>query len=846
MLHRVRYQQLVFTNKNIMKKLLCFVLLLALINASCIKKEYDLNKELDLNIRINSSIFIPIGSTDSLFLRNFFDIDSIDMLKLFNGGIAFFYDTAVSIPLDELNDLQNLGLDTIRENFDFPLNFSDFSEFPTITFPDVKGLETDVDSEFWLPDAAIGAIKAFLPSAGGSISIATLNHSVINNPTLAAALAFAGVTVSDYFPLPTDTSLNTTIVISVDQSFQNDYISSVNKISLTANSGFSITAEAENVPDGIVFMLDTLRLVFPAQIVLDVNATGVESSNVFLVTNTPMTTGTPLNLNVPILHITNTSVGKVELDGEIQVFAKYSLGGAYSGGDFPNCSTESTRLELKVTPNLTFESATVTLNPNKITDELSVEESFELKQSVEIPDIINIISIDNVTLQGEPKIRLDMNFASKTNLTGSIVDDLEIELTVNFPSFINFEPSPQLTGNVYKHNVQFVGGKAQPIILGIQGLALSDKLNTQTNTFEIDEEIKISAEISLRGSTFTIPDPIFDIDDLVLEVSARIDSIIFEAITARISYELEMEDDIPTIDLSTFLSDLPDFLSDNLDKIVLDVNPHLVLTLNSNLAVPVGVSLDLVPFRNGTAQAPISININIPPSTSGQMKKTKFWISDIDPNDGDYVWIKPENDVKLNSLIKQIPDSIQVEVGGGISSDFPVTFDFTQTYQADMDLQFVVPLSVGPEFEVFPIEYAMDSLFEPFVGELLNGNKIALVMSILHDFPLDLLATIIPADSLGRPIPGIVPAKLDIKAGAKLTDPPSRLEFDDSQNKNRGLINMRGVILQFEAKTGTGMAHRPLHPDNFIQARIQVELHGGVSLDLRNLFNSNDEEEGGN
>jgi hypothetical protein len=257
------------------------------------------------------------------------------------------------------------------------------------------------------------------------------------------------------------------------------------------------------------------------------------------------------------------------------------------------------------------------------------------------------------------------------------------------------------------------------------------------------------------------------------------------------------------------------------------VNPYLDLVLKTNLEVPFDATVKLISYRNGTIINTLPINININPLTG---LYTRLWIARDNsqmPQGQGYEW----KNVNLASIIQVLPDSIVIEMDGGIDNK-KVVFDLNETYYADMSYKFVVPLSVGPNFKV-AIQDTMADL-DSIVGELLNGNKITLTAFVTNDLPLDLTATVIPIDKDNRPIPGITIKPFTIKAGAKSTDPPAELIIEDN-NKDNGISRMRGLIWQLRATTGTGMANKPLNPNNFIQIRLEAGLHGGVVVDLNDL-----------
>jgi hypothetical protein len=173
-------------------------------------------------------------------------------------------------------------------------------------------------------------------------------------------------------------------------------------------------------------------------------------------------------------------------------------------------------------------------------------------------------------------------------------------------------------------------------------------------------------------------------------------------------------------------------------------------------------------------------------------------------------------------------------MSGGIDSNTVSVFDFTKTYEADMNYKVVVPLAVGPEFSVV-IQQTI--LLDSIIGEMLSGSKIGLDATILCNIPLDLELIITPVDADSVPLPGIEPQVFKINAGKRdgsATETKSEITFDDKDKHQ--LVNMRGVRFEFRGKTGAETAGIPLKPDNFIQARLHARIEGGVTIDLNELI----------
>ncbi|MDR2906679.1 MAG: hypothetical protein LBU91_01650 [Bacteroidales bacterium] len=799
-----------------MKKLLLFVSLFAVVSVSCIKKEYDLTKDnLDLTIRVDSDIAIPVGTTDSLFLRDFLNVDQIDMMDTLNGGYAFNYAGEENIEVPDI-DMSDLNIDDFQlEQFRHEMDFAEYAdEITNFSMPEIE-LSTEVNSGFYLPDDIVLDIQTALPypPLNGSISLEDLK----DNPILSGN------------ELPLSAVKDTAIEVSIDVDLGSNasFIKKVDTVWLD-DDNLTINVDIDNVPDGINVTLDSLLLVFPTEIKLTEGLANVVSASTYCVKDEELTGVASTPLSIPVKCLTGIPIegGHLKLDKEIRVLAKYSLGGAYSGGFFPSNEDESTRLSLDMTSSLAFKSAAITLDMDALQGDLALEpQLFPVEFEVEIPDEVTIVTVDSILLNNT-QINLELNLES-LGLNSSLVDNLNIDVNIEFPSVIMFDSPDIDENNKFEDRITFDNG-VWTKTFNVRGFKLDPSMFAN-NMLKIEDNISVEANISLENPTINTA-TLLD-TELRITVDGGVENIDLRRIYAKIDFDVPS--DPISLDLSEFLE--IEMIKNNRDSIVLDVNPYLDLKLNTNLQVPLSAGVVLTPYKGGVAQTPEEIILDVPASL-GEMTETKFWIAkDNSLMPEGYTFVEGD----LVAVVKSLPDSIQIEVQGGVDSDETVIFDFNTQYAADLSYNFVLPLSFGEQFQIV-IQDTMENMFDSIIGTMLNGNTVALDIYVLNDIPLDLTATVIPIDIDNKPIAGVKPAVLDIKAGAKIDDDPSRIEFDDSDTKGHGLVNMRGVIWHFKVKTGTNMQGVALKPDNFIQVKVKAELHGGATIDLNDLLDDND------
>jgi hypothetical protein len=340
----------------------------------------------------------------------------------------------------------------------------------------------------------------------------------------------------------------------------------------------------------------------------------------------------------------------------------------------------------------------------------------------------------------------------------------------------------------------------------------------------ISDEIDITTNVWI--DRFTINTDTLLQTVLNLDVAASIGDIKFKEVNGKIEFEIPRQEEVVN-----FLSDLPDIIMNNRDSIFLDVNPYLELTLNSNLGISLESTLILTAIKSGVP--PVEVAITIP--IDGNKTTNRIFIADTNVfMQSGYTWIKPNDGKKLSSIISSVPDEVVISVSGGIGPNQTVTFDLTRNdYDVDMKYNFIVPLAFGPSFRIVMTDTIAD--LEPIIGELLDGNKIGLTAHITNNIPLNITATPIPIDSNNRPL-DVEVTSFQIQGSTTTTTSVANLEINDSKKQ---LINMRGIILKFEADTKELPPGAPLGPDNFIQLRLSARIEGGVTIDLNNLPGSN-------
>jgi hypothetical protein len=386
---------------------------------------------------------------------------------------------------------------------------------------DDLNVEVESDTGFYLPQPAIQIINSLLPALGGTIPLNELNTEATTEGTqLNSLLTFAGYI--SQFPLPTSASLDTVITIEMSEVLDNESIIDIDTIWLHPLSGLHVVVHPQYVPSGIGIRLDTLHLVFPSSIHLDVNYSEyVRSNHVFIMYNVPISEETGLDFRVPIAFMTDLfDNGIVALTDSIKVYARYSLTGAYDGVFFPSTPETSTRLDLHITPNLTIQSANVTV-------------TFDNDISVDLSDLPEILmdNRENLVLDVNPHLRLqiDGNLDVSTTLYLEPFRNGVATESVTIP--LNLTPGENqlwIAGNDNSpSNYEFIEANLRALILTIpDSIVIRMGQSRATFGFDTDYYANMTAQ-------FVVPLEFGPKFSAVIEDTFHLDAVIGEMISGN-------------------------------------------------------------------------------------------------------------------------------------------------------------------------------------------------------------------------------------------------------------------------------------------------------------------------
>lgn len=406
---------------------------------------------------------------------------------------------------------------------------------------------------------------------------------------------------------------------------------------------------------------------------------------------------------------------------------------------------------------------------------------------------------------------------------------LEVELAVAIPSMIKVEGADD------NGNLVISGTLDDKGLLNIDPVKII-ALDLEGRDFKNGIRDVLVVEGSVRLSNAAL-----DVDqwlgkDLEIGLNASIRNITISKVTGKVDYDVDpVEVDV---DLSEFINMLEESGAEaNLDF----CHAHLALEVATNLGVPVNASVELVPYYDGKADENriIPATFALKPSESVDKETfTRIWLAgdkERMPEGYDFV------EADLLKILEDIPEKLEFRLVAGTDSERECVLEPSADYSLKANYRFELPLEFGEEFEV-TYKTTVDGLPVIVRSLLSNGNKVMLAGEIDNALPLGLGLTFNFLDSYGNVVPmadgcgvqKIAPCGLD---GSAVKTP---LEVVLGLREGVNSADITSLELVFNANSA-GVTGVPVTEDAYLQAVLQFVLPEGITVDLSDILNKEDE-----
>lgn len=578
-----------------------------------------------------------------------------------------------------------------------------------------------------------------------------------------------------------------------------------------------------------------LKVLFPKPIVFDLLPESYNYNPEDNSINFKEDTSLPKEIRLPISRLDIVPEPVEGKEGEYCVSGKMEvLGGVRLAG---TTISKSVIDDLVASDAKILLSASIpTLKPKEL--ELGeymvpIEESFEFGgiDLAGLPDMLK--SIDNVLLK-DVELNLEIDASSITSVVSDA--DVALDLSVKLPEIIVVEGAKD---NILSINAAL--DKDSKIVIDpvkVTALDLSGVELGKEGASLGDLKIDINGNVTLKNADVDLDK--LGKEDLKVTVDGGIsskdsDEILIDKVEAVVDYQID------PVNMSLDLSGLTGSLGEGID-FRFDLNRfNIALEVKTNLGIPVQADLSVIPYSDGQAKPAIKPDKPLTLNYSQSAKDTvytKYWISNTDMGKPeDYQWV----DLDLLSILKDMPDSLQLSLEAGTPENAKITFEPNEDYVLEADYAFELPLELGEEFM---LEFA-DTLqgLPQQLGTILSAGSLGLAGNITNSLPVQLELTFNLLDENGEPVEMTEGAGAQtIKAG-NLDGSPSVTELNVvlGIKKEVQVSNISAVELKFKATSG-GHAGT-FRDDNFIQAELRALLPEGITVDLKDFMGKENEED---
>ena len=188
----------------------------------------------------------------------------------------------------------------------------------------------------------------------------------------------------------------------------------------------------------------------------------------------------------------------------------------------------------------------------------------------------------------------------------------------------------------------------------------------------------------------------------------------------------------------------------------------------------------------------------------------------------------------------RMADSLSISLNAGTDPLKDCTVEPSKDYELKVDYEVGVPLELGEKF-AFEYRTVIEDLPET-ASQVFAYASVGLGGKVTNALPLNLDLQVYPLDSEGNVIPlkeGVGHMRI-ASCDAKGNPVTTKLDFVLS-GAGTDLSDMKAVELVFraDAKDAAGV---PLKADSFLKVELNARVPEGVTLDLKELMNSEDEE----
>ena len=520
---------------------------------------------------------------------------------------------------------------------------------------------------------------------------------------------------------------------------------------------------------------------------------------------------------------------QTDTDGSYKITVSDQMGGSSSmpaintsldlGGLAPNVEIEVFDLTPYVAyvsglPEAEYSLATYV---STITDPVPVDTNIRVILALDLPE--GVVDLSKVKFTNASKMTISLSVPDCPLTDGELNPDITVDfsslLTIAGGGSINLSELKLNKANSYQASKQY----------SVQELNIAaGDFNANLHKLSLDKKITVQGNASVSDPK-TTPSTIAASGKLKVKVAVTLSNLEIDQVEAKVAYDLAGQN--TTVELD----DLTGAFGDKLE-VTLDLyNPYMKFDITTNLGIPANVQATLVPWKDNAPKTANQIQVNLamdPAPSATQTSTMKYYIATHNEGRPDgYTYVAAD----ISSLIKMLPDSVQVSFAVATDPTQTAVLEPAATYNFNVAYEVGVPLQVGSDFRLA----LRDTLEIGSVGKYIAlADEAAITGSAENSLPLNLKLKVTFADDNNNLIALATAAEQTLAAGkadgsANTTQLDLKVKFSDKEAAK----SVTKVILAFEATSG-GLT-RAVKETDYVKAKIAAGLRGGITLDLKDL-----------
>lgn len=474
---------------------------------------------------------------------------------------------------------------------------------------------------------------------------------------------------------------------------------------------------------------------------------------------------------------------------------------------------------------------------------------------------VNLIDSDvsggaNINIQGMPQelemvrcVNMKQNdgarlrfFAHGLSWLGDLANDLAVSVTL--PEYLKLS---SVDGENYSYNAA-TGELSTTIAELDKGVVIGiDALDFGAEGISPSANGTISLEFTPHVTAHFVDGKHINVSSLVhngdLEVSVGVEQtkLSVESISGVVNYTYEVNEQFE-------LSGLGDL---DLEIGGVGLKPVIEVDITHPLTLSTVMACDIIPSADGVANADNTISLRdiaVPSATYDNGVVTPVSVSLIIADeslreqyvDPRYTFVACDVTKMLNG---RLPDAVDLNIAFEVDASKEQTFYVVDELYVAYDYRVLIPFEIDSSLELHYSDAVggLNSIFETIAGYDIKVGDVAIIATIANTTPFELTADVMLLDGEGNPSE----AQVRIAEGAKIlgssdgvtpAESVVRLEVDlgkDGRVSNLGVVD--GLQFELSATSAANETSVALNEEQYIGVKLQLELAGGITIDLDKL-----------